>query len=81
MSSAAANDGGRVQSLLDPHEIDERLYSQIHGVCEVMELDGMDPDERREVLSGWIDHTWCTIAPLMNVRPEDIRGIYSDPRD
>jgi len=30
--SAAANDSGRVQSLLDLREIDEQFHSQIHGV-------------------------------------------------
>ena len=43
-----------VQTLLDLREIDGQLHSQIHGVCEVMEEDGTDPDERREVLSGWV---------------------------
>jgi hypothetical protein len=55
--SVAANDGGRVQNLLDLREIDEQLHYQIHGVCEVtLEEDGMDFDERREVLSGWMGH-------------------------
>jgi hypothetical protein len=50
--SVAVNDGGRVQNLLDLREIDEQLHCQIYGVCEVtLEEDGMDLDERREVLS------------------------------
>jgi len=48
---------------------------KIHGVCKVMEEDGMDLDERREVLN----HIWCIIVPFMNVQPEDIRGIHSEP--
>jgi hypothetical protein len=55
--SVAANDGGRVQNVLDLREIDEQLHYQIYGVCKVtLEEDGMDLDERREVLSGWIGH-------------------------
>jgi hypothetical protein len=59
--SAAVNDVGRVRSLLDLREFDEQLHSQIYGVCEVME-EGMDLDERREVLSRLMGHIWEIIC-------------------
>jgi hypothetical protein len=61
-----------VDSLLELREIQEQLHHQLHAVHGVLdEREGPD-EERRGVVTAWIDHVRLTVAPLVNLAPEQI---------
>ncbi|KAA8893706.1 hypothetical protein FN846DRAFT_913747 [Sphaerosporella brunnea] len=65
--------GGRVESLLEMREIEERLHQQLYAVHEILDERQVPEDKRREVLREWVGHVRVTVASLLlNVEPEEI---------
>jgi len=52
--------------------IEEQLHHQLYAVHEILEERQMSGEERREVVTAWVDHVRGTVAPLANVTPEEI---------
>jgi len=70
--AAAPGDCGKVQSLLELREIEEQLHHQLYAVHEILEERQVPEEDRRAVVTGWLDHVRGTVSSLLDTCPEEI---------
>jgi len=68
----AVTDEDKVNSLLEVREVGEQLQQQLYAVHAVLKERGVPDAGRREVAAAWVDHIRLTVAPLVNLAPEQI---------
>ena len=61
-----------MNSLLEVREVGEQLQQQLYAVHAVLKEREVPDEGRREVVAAWVNHLRLTVAPLVNLAPEQI---------